>query len=66
MSIQELEREIKHCKLQLKLIKHYLDNPSEIQELKYISTYEDLLSLKTEYEMKLKYARKQLRMLLSE
>lgn len=62
MSIQDLEIEIKHCKLQLKLIKHYLDNPTEIDELHYRSSYEDMLELKQEYDTRLKHARKLMRM----
>ena len=66
MSVFELEREIKHVKYNIKIINHYLDNPSEIKELAYIHSYDELLNYKDELKNKLKNYRKLLRNILKE
>lgn len=66
MTIEEIERKIKNLKYNIKIINHYLDNPSLITELAYIHSYDELLSYKNELKNNLRNFRKMLRNVLKE
>lgn len=66
MTIQDIESKIRNLRYNIKIIDHYLDNPSEIRELSYIHSYDELLSYRNVLRNNLKNLRKILRNVLKE